>query len=440
MSASRVSKASLHSQTRLIKRLQSLYPDIVPDAIHFAIAHLSMQAELTGNIVDFQHCLQTIRRHPLKSFAQAIQAKDDPNLKPIVVLCEKIKNYQQEGSGLKFSLTQELENKNSVHIDSFSGIYTEQELQQYLLNLRKTINNENAQGKITLLLGNGERMITVSYYPKLKRWSLVNPYQKSVWQLFSNEEKLAKKIIATCFQSANTISPIFTHVYVNKNNIANGKAILQKWQASDDWKKMHSVTTQKIAMQDSKGRPWSKLLNYDAHTETVKKVLSKAFFRNNKKIFAAFIAASIFFAALILTLCFFFPATIPAAMFMPLVISTSAYPVIGFVSAVFANLLANKSVVKNSGDLQSKVTADHKNMQSTDKIIQEKMQTHPPSVKTKKNMMHSKSENNLSALADNDKLHSEDTVKLTSSVFPPVNAQAECELSKEKPFYLHKTI
>ena len=167
---------------------------------------------------------------------------------------------QQQKKVLPLTLPQKLEldekcsdptkEGNVEKIRTFSGVYSRQELIDYLTILYREFKSQTRP--IAFMLENADHAITIGYDPKLRSLLFVN---NDDVMAFGTIEKLADEILAA-FKSPDKPIILATKIYNRKSQHTSVYHAFKKCEADPLWKKIHEVTLQKAKWIDNTNTSW----------------------------------------------------------------------------------------------------------------------------------------------------------------------------------------
>lgn len=159
-------------------------------------------------------------------------------------------------------------------VDSFSGIYSQNEIEVYLESLRKTL--EEGQPPFTapfaMLLRNANHAITIIYDDK--KWIFIDPNHLPS-RIIDSNKKAASKILKAFFATNDNKNVAFmSEIFAAKKYSEKAETYIKTWKTTPAMVDMHSVAPEKVKLVDSQGGTWlgSALLLGDL--ETVKTIFS----------------------------------------------------------------------------------------------------------------------------------------------------------------------
>jgi len=255
-------------QDWLLGRLTALgYPVGSSEGICYAIARLARQAALLGEIEKFEERLKLLYLTPLqilRDFKAGRISLTTDKQKDIDMLAffdgiEIYQNIYLHKNGLlekhirdaAISLKEEmivapakLEKDNKVQLAYFSGTYTLEELEIYLIKLEEMVLSANRP--FSLILGQSNHDTELSYDRKQGTWCFVHANDLPV-QRTKNIKELARmiKIGLTFTEEETCLIPMITTIDTTESNKQEMMQCVKKWENDEAIKKMHEVTFEK---------------------------------------------------------------------------------------------------------------------------------------------------------------------------------------------------
>lgn len=309
-------KMGLH--THVIKAMQSLNYQSNDGGICFGISFMALQAFLSQDIRRFHDRVQLIVDTPKNEFLNLLETNrkqvqnkltvTSPNLLEMPPFFEGIEMYfhahelyrdwfninnkpyvQDERASMPLVMSHILEAKGGIeHSGNFIGCYDDYELKQYFRSLRRFLIQKSVNYPIGLFLISLSHAIFVGYDNKDFTFFDINQgiaYNKNAAKTaqFTKIAFQHSKIEASCFQ---------TKLFVAKEHAPHFTSILNEWYTSDAWKKIHTITPEKIQSNNLAAEYWLKVAAKTGDTNTVLTLLS-----NRTALNCAKKATAIYFAA-----------------------------------------------------------------------------------------------------------------------------------------------
>lgn len=269
-----------YGQSWLIERIQALGYNIVGEGICFGIASMALQAFLVNELETFNQRLKTIENLPLSAFYKDLEvlkqqreecltegylreaSSIQTNIIDIRAFCDGIFLHQSPEINDDFlrdeskTNVQDLEKTisltrpvkldtvpSSFKIKTFVGVYSENELQNYLDCLKKNLGNHS----FSLILHCDEHAIFVSYNSEAQRWLFINPSDMPGVEYLHSD--LLAGAILNCYGHAYGLS-MATDIYAEPKHyqVINDDFLDMTQQA--EWSTLHNVSAEKIAQAD----------------------------------------------------------------------------------------------------------------------------------------------------------------------------------------------
>jgi hypothetical protein len=241
----------------------------------FGIAYMGMQAILSMDINTFDQRLKEINAIPISEFANKMASireqqknakeKIDNSLTEISAFFDgvelahhaglypylfedKVRSQKIERSLTSLVVSKKLEAEGGLaEIDSFSGIYTQENLITYFEELKKTIEITNHPPQpIVLMLTSVNHTITIGFDPNSKRWMLIDANHLPT-KYFSETRDIVTQVIASlnADRLSNGMTIFLTQVWGTKSNTDLLKEYIHTWKEQESWQSLHTVTCEK---------------------------------------------------------------------------------------------------------------------------------------------------------------------------------------------------
>jgi ankyrin repeat protein len=156
-------------------------------------------------------------------------------------------------------------------IDSFSGIYSKEKLNEYFKTLADSF--KEAKEPVCLMLSNENHAMGVIYDPKDKSWSFINPNDLPKKDTTSIEKLTS--LVAIGFNqvkfSPNDQRAFSTHIYTSSAKEAELKPLIEKWHSTSEMVKLHEPT--KATQTETYGSSWLYIAAAEGDEKTTAELL-----------------------------------------------------------------------------------------------------------------------------------------------------------------------
>lgn len=345
-------EAKTFSQGDLIDRMHKLGYPVKENGMCFGISHMAMQAKLAGELDVFIKRLQTFCDLPLEQFEpanveqeikkaahakkthiepqhydsrainRAIQHSTDANTwvdfkafcdgvllyhsSPIMnTLIDEFKvsaTYQQDAEAVihlaqpmalaKFGLDEKgKEITGFIKAAEISGIYTKNELAEFFHSLGQI---KNLGDNYSIILGNTEHTINISFDQTLQKWVLIDPNKLPV-RYFTNDEtdKLAAEVFDSFGEADGKFCTFRSAFYTTKDKPDQSTAVefqekLKNWPEFSKFQKysagapLEKSDIEKIGLIDTNGISWLAVAIKSNNLPLVKELLENGADPNQK--------------------------------------------------------------------------------------------------------------------------------------------------------------
>ncbi len=242
--------------------------------ICFGIAHMGMQAVLSGDLETFNRRLLTIYDLYVQDDAPWADQPDKLAKIDVETFFKGALHYQQANSctellGEEYK-TYKLENADAAvtRIGEFSGCYSAAELTHFIQGLKNNFIGKT--GPVSLIFNSSNHSICVSYDPNKNHWIFINANQLP-GKIIHDTAELAEYTVSAF--SSNETAIFTTHVYTAHSDKAKAEHCLAEWQKEKSWQDIHSVTHEKAKLVDSYGATWLYHAANENHLDTAESLL-----------------------------------------------------------------------------------------------------------------------------------------------------------------------
>ena len=187
---------------------------------------------------------------------------------------EKQKNYTQD-TLRNMPLIVPVESENTAEtllkLETFSGCYSETELQTYFYNIRFAFQEQNEI--VSLVLCSTNRSMKISYDPEAKHWICIDGDRLPVKIIGSQD---ISELSGWVSDGLSMDSPaIFsTHINTPHHNEAAARQCLQACQENPYWQEIHKITQAKAGLTDACGYSWLFHATDEGYVETAELLLN----------------------------------------------------------------------------------------------------------------------------------------------------------------------
>lgn len=201
---------------------------------------------------------------------------------PQLLSSKKRLTTQQAEPAFPLLLSTDLEKLGGkVRLTTITGIYTEKELIHLYTELENAFANFNYP--IAMLLGSANHAMTIGHNQEFFPWKWIDANSLLVKQ-FSDPLAFGSKIILGLF--GYKCSAFSTSIYIAadpkethqskqiKKHIKHATKLIQLWKNSPEFKKMHTVTTDKAKEVDEEGVNWLYIVAREGDVPLAKELIA----------------------------------------------------------------------------------------------------------------------------------------------------------------------